>query len=98
MTTRQAVPLRLARWNQHEIILFDDARRESWLIYPPGSQYLASKHVIERSTLVERRRWTPYDAPEEHLFTIQTGCAKHGMTCEAQKAIQAAIDYGWNPF
>jgi hypothetical protein len=98
MTQANAPHLRLVRWNEHEVILFDDARRESWLVYPPGSQYVSRKHVLDRGTLVERRRWTPYDLPEEHLFTMQTGCAKHGMDCEAQKAIQAAIDYGWNPF
>lgn len=98
MMTRESLQLTLARWNEHEIILFDHVRRESWLLYPPGSRYAAARHVIERGTLVERRRWTPFAEPEEHLMTVSEGCTKHGFDCEAQKAIQAAIDFGWNPF
>lgn len=98
MTTSESLQLTLARWNAHEIILFDQIRRESWLLYPPGSQYAASKHVLQGGTLIERRRWTPFAKPEEHLITLREGCATHGFDCEAQKAIQAAIDFGWNPF
>ena len=98
MTTVESLRLTLARWNAHEVIMFDEERRESWILYPPGSQYLSGKRVLQGGTLIERRRWTPYTQPEEHLVNLKEGCASHGFECESQRAIQAAIDFGWNPF
>ena len=89
---------RLARWNDHELILFDDESRESWLIYPPRSRYQASRRVLGQAVVVERRPWNPDARPDEHVLTPLEGCARHGMTCQAQDALQAAVDAGYDPF
>jgi hypothetical protein len=95
-----AVPhgLAIARWNDNEVIFFDHERRESWIVYPPRTAYTFARRVMAGGTLVERRRWSAAGAGEEHVFTAAEGCAAHGIACTAQKAIQAAIDTGFNPF
>ena len=93
-----ALRFRLARWSPDEVILFDDAARESWLLYPPRSRYQASRRVLGQALLVERRPWNPDASPDEHVVTPADGCARHGLTCQAQEAIQAAVDAGYDPF
>ncbi len=99
---RGAVPsfpgLTIARWNDNELIFFDQDRRESWIVYPPRTAYSFVRRVVAGGTLVERRRWSTTGAGEEHVFTAAAGCAAHGLACDAQRAIQAAIDTGFNPF
>ena len=68
-----ALRVRLARWNDHELILFDDAARESWLLYPPRSRYQASRRVLGQALLVERRPWNPDASPDEHVVTPAEG-------------------------
>jgi hypothetical protein len=93
-----ALRFRLARWNDHELILFDDESRESWLLYPPRSRYQARRRVLGQALLVERRPWNPDVSPDEHVVTPAEGCARHGLACGAQEAIQAAVDAGYDPF
>ena len=93
-----ALRFRLARWNDHELILFDDELRESWLLYPPRSRYQAGRRVLGQALLVERRPWNPDANPDEHVVTPAEGCARHGLACQAKEAIQAAVDAGYDPF
>ena len=93
-----ALRFKLARWNDDELILFDDAARESWILYPPRSRYNARRRLIAPALVVEHRSWSPERQPEEHVVTPAAGCARHGMTCQAQDAIQAAVDAGYDPF
>lgn len=88
----------IARWNDNELVFFDHERQESWIIYPPRTAYTFVRRVVAGGTLVERRRWRVVGAVEEHVFTAAEGCAAHGLACEAQRAIQAAVDCGFNPF
>ena len=90
--------LTIARWNDNELIFFDQEQRESWIVYPPRTTYTFVRRVMAGGTLVERRRWSGAGGKEEHVFTAAEGCAAHGVVCEAQRAIQAAIDTGFNPF
>ena len=90
--------LAIARWNDNELIFFDHEARESWIIYPPRTSYSFAKRVMAGSTLVERRLWSRMGGREEHVFTAAGGCARHGIECPAQAAIQAAVDSGFNPF
>ena len=93
-----APDLTIARWNDNELIFFDQQRRESWIVYPPRTAYSFVRRVVAGGTLGERRRWSTVGAAEEHVFTAAAGCAAHGVTCDAQRAIQAAVDTGFNPF
>lgn len=90
--------LTIARWNDNELIFFDQERRESWIVYPPRTAYTFVRRVMAGGTLVERRRWSGMGGTEEHVFSAAEGCAAHGVACAAQRAIQAAIDAGFNPF
>jgi hypothetical protein len=50
------------------------------------------------TTLVIHHPWAPYSRETEHAVRLQEGCGAHGMDCEAQAAIQAAVDTGFDPF
>jgi hypothetical protein len=93
-----AMRFRVARWSDNELILFDEAGQESWILYPPRSKYAFVKRLVPDVLIVERRPWTPYSAAVEHTIRMQDGCTQHGMECEAQPVIQAAVDTGWDPF
>ncbi len=97
-TVPSAPGLTIARWNDNELLFFDQERRESWIVYPPRTGYRFVRRVIAGGTLVERRRWSVIGGAEEHIFTAATGCAAHGLDCDGQRAIQAAVDSGFNPF
>lgn len=88
----------IVRWNENELMFFDHERSETWIVFPPRTSYRFVRRVIAGGTLVERRRWAVVGGNEEHVFTASAGCAAHGVTCDAQRAIQAAIDSGFNPF
>jgi hypothetical protein len=90
--------LRVVRWNDNELIFFDDQKQESWIIYPPHSNYTFVKRIVAGVTVVERRPWDINRSPEEHSIRLQEGCTLHGMDCPAQAAIRAAIDVGFDPF
>ncbi len=89
---------KIARWSENELVLFDEARRESWLVYPPRSRYEFVRRQTHDTTLVVYHPWAPYSREVEHAIRLQEGCGEHGMECEAQEALQAAIDTGFDPF
>lgn len=93
-----ALRFRIARWNDNELILFDDAARESWILYPPRSRYAFVKRIVGDALVVEHRPWSPHSPSEEHVVLLADGCTRHGITCKAQDAIQAAVDAGFDPF
>lgn len=89
---------KIARWSDNELVLFDEERRESWLVYPPRSRYEIARRQTRDTTLVVRHPWAPYSQETEHAVRLQQGCGEHGIACEAQEAIQAAVDTGFDPF
>jgi hypothetical protein len=93
-----ALNLRIVRWNDNELIFFDDGKQESWIIYPPHSRYTFVKRMVAGVTTVEHRPWDANKKVDEHAITLQEGCTQHGMDCPAQAAIRAAIDVGFDPF
>ena len=93
-----ALRFRIARWNRNELILFDDDKHESWILYPPRSYYARARRIVGDALVVEHRPWTPHRDPEEHVVKLAEGCVRHGLGCEAQEAIQAAVDAGFDPF
>ena len=93
-----ALKFKIARWNAAELILFDDDARESWILYPPRSLYARRRSIVGEALVVEHRPWTPHRDPEEHVVKVAEGCVRHGVTCRAQEAIQAAVDAGFDPF
>jgi len=92
------VRFRLARWSAEELILFDDERRESWILYPPRSLYARRRGIVGRALVVEQRPWAPEKVPFEHVVTVTDGCVRHGMECAARQAIEAAVQTGFDPF
>ena len=87
-------------WNcdHNELVLFDEAQRESWLVYPPRSRYDFVRRQTRDMTLVVHHPWAPYSKQVEHAVRLQEGCGQHGMECAAQEAIRAAVDLGFDPF
>jgi hypothetical protein len=95
----QGLPrFKIARFLDNELVLFDDAQRESWLVYPPRSRYDFVRRRTRDTTLVVHHPWAPYTQQVEHAVRLQEGCGLHGLECAAQEAIQAAIDLGFDPF
>ena len=95
----QGLPrFKIGRFSDNEFVLFDDAQRESWLIYPPRSRYDFVRRRTRDTTLVVHHPWAPYSQQVEHAVRLQEGCGLHGLECAAQEAIQAAIDLGFDPF
>jgi hypothetical protein len=88
----------IGRMNDNELILFAEAERESWIIYPPRSLYAHVRRPTTDSTVVEHRSWQPFSEPAEHVVRAAEGCAEHGLDCGALAAITAASEAGWNPF
>jgi hypothetical protein len=88
----------IARRNDNELILFVGDRRESWIVYPPRSQYEFLARPTSRTVLVEYHPWTPYSAIVMHEVEASAGCREHGLGCGASAAIQAGVRAGWNPF
>jgi hypothetical protein len=86
------------RRNDNELILFVEERRESWIVYPPRSQYEFLDRPNAVTVLVEHHPWTPYSPVVLHEVDATTGCREHGLSCGANAAIQAGVRAGWNPF
>jgi hypothetical protein len=93
-----ALRFRLARWSPDEVILFDDAARESWLLYPPRSHYARRHRIVGDALVVEHRVWSGNRDPDQHVVRPAEGCVRHGLACRANEAIQAAVDAGFDPF
>ena len=88
----------IARRNDNELILFVGDRRESWIVYPPRSQYEFLERPTPGTVLVEHHPWTPYTSVAMHEVDASSGCREHGLACGASAAIQAGVRAGWNPF
>lgn len=88
----------VARRTDNELILFVADRRESWIVYPPRSQYEFLSRPTAATVLVEHHPWAPYAAITMHEVEASTGCHEHGLGCGASAAIQAGVRGGWNPF
>jgi hypothetical protein len=90
----------VARRTDNELILFDEAAAESWIIYPPRSGYafLAVRRRSAGTTIVEHHPWTVSQTPIDHVLDAREGCRVHGLECRAQLAITAAVQAGYDPF
>ncbi|MCC6174817.1 MAG: hypothetical protein IT305_05905 [Chloroflexi bacterium] len=88
----------IARMNDNELILFDDRRKESWIVYPPRSRYDFLERPSATTVLVEHHPWAPYADVVVHAVDARTGCREHGLDCGAQAAIETSVQVGWNPF
>ncbi|MGE3912147.1 MAG: hypothetical protein AB7K36_22495 [Chloroflexota bacterium] len=99
-TEKQDPPRRfeVRRRTDNELILFVADRRESWIVYPPRSQYEFLDRPAAGTVLVEHHPWEPYTAPVIHEVDAAQGCHEHGLGCGASSAIQAGVRAGWNPF
>ncbi|MFN8634350.1 MAG: hypothetical protein U0893_10885 [Chloroflexota bacterium] len=86
------------RRNDNELILFVTERSESWIVYPPRSQYEFLDRPTAVTVLVEHHPWSAYSPIVMHEVDASTGCREHGLDCGANAAIQAGARLGWNPF
>jgi hypothetical protein len=87
-----------SRLNDNEAILFLEAERESWIIYPPRSQYAHVRRPTRASVVVEHHPWAPLSDLTYHVLTVSEGCAEHGIECGAYGAVKAAAQMGWDAF
>ena len=88
----------IGRMNDNELVFFDEAERESWIIYPPRSQYAHVRRPTTSSVVVEHHPWAPLSELAEHVVTAAEGCAEHGIECGAYSAITSAAQLGWDAF
>jgi hypothetical protein len=90
----------VARRTNNELILFDEPNAESWIIYPPRSEYdfLALRRRSAASTIVEHHPWSAALTPVDHVVDPREGCLQHGLHCPAQLAITTAVQVGYDPF
>ncbi len=90
----------VARQTDNELILFDEPAAESWIVYPPRSEYefLAMRRRAATTTVVEHHPWSASLAPVDHLIDPREGCLEHGLHCPSQVAIVAAVRFGYDPF
>jgi hypothetical protein len=95
-----ALRFSVGRFSDNELILFDEAAQESWIIYPPRSRYdfLQHRRPTKTSTVVEFHPWAPLSVPVDHQLNARDTCLVHGAACPANAAIQAAVDLGFDPF
>jgi hypothetical protein len=90
--------IQVGRWNENELILFLESRRESWIVYPPRSAYEFVRRPSSDAAIVELHPWSAMVEPVQHAVRPREGCVLHGLDCTARDAIQAAIDTGFDPF
>ena len=90
----------IARYSDNELVLFDSAAQESWIIYPPRSSYafLRTRRASSAITVVEHHPWAPFSKIEDHHLRPQDACALHGTSCAANEIMQAAAQLGFDPF
>ncbi len=95
-----ALRFTVARYSDNELVLFDTAAQESWIVYPPRSTYdfLKNRRASSRVTVVEHHPWAPFSRIEDHHLRPENACALHGVQCAANEIIQAAVDLGFDPF
>ncbi len=98
---RPEVPrFQIGRYSDNELVLFDEERKESWIIYPPRSAYdfLHLRRSSKTVTLIEHHPWAPFSVNRDHQIRPTEACALHGLACPANAAVQAAVDLGFDPF
>jgi hypothetical protein len=90
----------VARRTDNELILFDAAHSESWIVYPPRSGYdfLKARRRSSVTTIVEHHPWTASEPSVDHPLDARDGCLAHGLHCPAQFAITAAVRLDYDPF
>jgi hypothetical protein len=95
-----ALRFTVGRYSDNELVLFDEKAHESWIIYPPRSEYdfLARRRPSKSVTVVEHHPWAPFTVARDHHLRPRDACAVHGLECPANGAIQAAVDLGFDPF
>lgn len=95
-----ALRFTVARYSDNELVLFDTAAQESWIVYPPRSSYafLHHRRASSRVTVVEHHPWVPFSKIEDHHVRPEDGCGLHGTECAANEIIYAAANLGFNPF
>lgn len=97
---REPAAFKVGRLTDNELILFDPAAEESWIVYPPRSLYefLPRRRRSPSTTVVEHHPWSAVIAPVDHPIDTHSGCVLHGLDCPAQAAITAAVRLGYDPF
>lgn len=97
---RHTLKYSIGRWSENELILFVEQQQESWILYPPRSNYdfINKRRPSGDTTVVEHHPWAPYSRTVEHPVQPRRGCLDHGLDCGAHAAIQAAVDCGFDPF
>ena len=90
----------IARYSDNELVLFDTAAQESWIVYPPRSTYafLRARRASSRVTIVEHHPWEPFARVEDHHLRPEDACGRHGTDCVANEIIEAAAQLGFDPF
>jgi hypothetical protein len=90
----------IARYSDNELVLFDTAAEESWIVYPPRSAYafLRNRRASSRVTVVEHHPWAPFSRIVDHHLTAESACGLHGTACRANEIVQAAAQLGFDPF
>jgi len=90
----------IARFSDNELVLFDTAAQESWVVYPPRSRYdfLHTRRASSRITLVEHHPWAPFSKIDDHPLRPESACGLHGTTCAANEIVTAAAQLGFDPF
>jgi hypothetical protein len=96
----EAAAFTVGRRTDNELILFDQAASESWIVYPPRSAYefLRMRRRSASTTVVEHHPWSAFVSPVDHLIDARNGCLEHGLDCPAQAAIAAVVRLGYDPF
>jgi hypothetical protein len=96
----EALRFQVGRYSENELVLFDETRQESWIVYPPRSAYdfLHLRRTSKTLTLVEHHPWAPFSAIEDHQVDARQACTLHGVSCDANTALRAAVELGFNPF
>jgi hypothetical protein len=90
----------IGRYSDNELVLFDEQRQESWIVYPPRSAYdfLPARRPAKTVTVVEHHPWAPFSVSKDHHLRARDACLLHGLACPANEAVQAAVDLGFDPF
>ena len=90
----------IARFSDNELVLFDTAAQESWIVYPPRSRYafLRTRRASSHVTVVEHHPWAPFSKTEDHHLRPEDACGLHGTTCAANEIVTAAAQLGFDPF
>jgi hypothetical protein len=90
----------VGRFSENELVLFDESKQESWIVYPPRSAYdfLPGRRHARNITLVEHHPWAPFTLSRDHQLKAEQACLVHGLACPANEAIEAAVQLGFDPF